>query len=220
MGPEGLTLLQELLQEAKKQGYYVLLDGVEVWTMQAAQFAADMLFTEQWLFDGLIVSAYIGSDGLKPYMALLKEQKKMLFAVLRTANKTAPELQDLLTGTRLVHMAAADVVNRLGEQLPSRCGYWQIGSVGAANAADSLRSLRAKYQSMFLLVDGMDYSNANAKNCSYAFDKLGHGAAVCAGTSVTAAWQAEETDGQNYVELAVQAAERMKKNLLRYITIL
>ena len=55
---------------------------------------------------------------------------------------------------------------------------------------------------------------------SYAFDKLGHGAIACAGFSVTAAWDTDTSDGTDYVERAVQAAERMKKNLLRYITIL
>ena len=72
----------------------------------------------------------------------------------------------------------------------------------------------------FLLVDGLDYPSGNAKNCSYAFDRFGHGAVVCAGPSVTAAWQLNETDGSDFVSQAVQAAERMKKNITRYITVL
>ena len=32
--------------------------------------------------------------------------------------------------------------------------------------------------------------------------------------------KAAETDGKDYLEQAVQAAERMKKNLTRYVTIL
>ena len=73
---------------------------------------------------------------------------------------------------------------------------------------------------MFLLVDGLDYPSGNAKNCSHAFDRFGYGAAVCAGPSVTAAWKENETDGHDYVDFAVLAAERMKKNITRYITIL
>jgi microcompartment protein CcmK/EutM len=63
---------------------------------------------------------------------------------------------------------------------------------------------------MFLLVDGSDYSGANAKNCSAAFDKLGHGAVVCAGSSITAAWQEEHSAQVDAVTSAVQAAEREK----------
>jgi hypothetical protein len=73
---------------------------------------------------------------------------------------------------------------------------------------------------LFLLVDGYDLPNANAKNCNLAFDKLGHGAVVCAGTGITAAWNDETNDGVDYVVRAVEAAERMKKNLLRYTTVL
>lgn len=218
LGTDGLQLLNFLLNRAQEFGFYVLLDSVEALSRQAAQTAAATLL--EWPCDGLVVSGYIGSDALKPYVEKLKESGKDLFVVIRTANKTATELQDLVTGSRLVYTALADTVKRLGEPLVGRCGYSQVAGIGPATSADCLRTLRTKYKEMFLLVEGYDYSNANAKNCSFAFDRLGHGAAVCAGQSVTAAWRQEETDGEEYVLLAAQAAERMKKNLTRYITVL
>lgn len=218
MGPEGLEMLPVLLEQAKEKGYYVLLDGPESFSKSAAQMASEVVLA--LACDGVVLSAYVGSDCLKPYVQKLKDSGKSLFMVIRSANKSAAELQDLMTGSRLMHMAAADMTNRLGEPLVGRWGYSLIGGVGAATSADSLRALRSKYKGMFLLVDGYDYPNANAKNCSFAFDKLGHGAVVCAGRAITGAWLAEETDGTQFVELALQAAERMKKNLLRYITVL
>ena len=145
---------------------------------------------------------------------------KALFDVLRTANRSAAELQDLLTGSRLVHIAAADIVNRLAEPRAGKCGYSAIGAVAGASSSHSLRTLRQKYNRLFLLLDGYDYANSNAKNCSEAFDRLGHGAAACAGQSVTAAYIAEEADSREYVACAQRAAERMKKNLTRYVTVL
>ncbi len=218
-GAEGLQSLVRILHKAKELDYYVLLEGMEALSSQDAEsFAKIMMDKENPLcFDGLILSAYIGSDALKPYLSLLKDSGKDLFVVVRTANKTAAELQDLLTGTRLMHMAKADMVNRFTQPLVGRCGYSQVAVMAGASSADSLRSLREKYKEIFLLLDGCDYPNANAKNCSYAFDKLGHGAAACAGLSILAAWQ--ETEGDS-IELAVQAAQRLKKNLTRYITIL
>lgn len=222
LGPDGLFLMSRMTRYAKEREYYVLLDAPESLGPQSAELAVKSLFTEQCLyaFDGLVISAYAGSDVLKPYVKALKGSTKDLFVVLRTANKSAAELQDLLTGSRLVHMAAADIVYRLCEPMVGRSGYSQIAAIGPASVADVLKKLRARYKSLFLLIDGYDYTNANAKNCSYAFDRLGHGAIACAGRGITAAWQAEETAGMEYVELAVQAAERMKKNLLRYITVL
>ena len=117
-------------------------------------------------------------------------------------------------------MAAADIVYRFCEPLVGRSGYSQVAAIGPASVADVLKKLRTRYKSLFLLLDGYDYPNSNAKNCSFAFDKLGHGAIACAGSSITQAWNTDTSDSTDYVQCAVQAAERMKKNILRYITIL
>ena len=219
LGAEGVGLLQELLRTATAKGYYVLLDCVQVLSAQQAELAAQALLgNEDWAFHGLIVSSYIGTDGLKPFVKQIGEQA--VFGVIRTANKSASELQDLLSGNRLAHGAAADVVNRMGEPLPGKCGYHRVGALAAASSADSLRTVRSKYSRLFMLLDGYDYPNSNAKNCSFAFDKFGHGAAACAGESVVAAWKEPETEREDYLTAAVEAAERMKKNLCRYVTIL
>lgn len=219
LGAEGLSLLTRLLGEAKRQGYYVLLDAPETLSPVAARNAAAIFDTQDTLYpcDGLVVSSYLGSDILNGYLPLCKNGKS-LFAVVRTANRTAPEIQDLLSGGRLVHTAAADIVNRLGETQVGKWGFSQVGALASASSADSLRALRSKYPKLFLLLDGYDYPNANAKNCSFAFDKLGHGAAACAGASVVAAWK--DTDSEDYAAAAVEALLRMKKNLTRYITVL
>lgn len=221
-GSEGLCAMDQVLKLAREKGFYVFLDAPEALSSQLATMAADKLFGTgaEVCFDALTCTSYIGSDGMRPYIDLMRKNDKDFFVVIRTANRSAPELQDLLTGSRLVHMARADIVNRFAEAFMSRCGYSRIAVMAAASSADSLRSLRVKYPKLFLLLDGFDYPNSNAKNCSYAFDKLGHGAIACAATSVAAAWQAEESDGWQFVAQAVSAAERMKKNLTRYINIL
>lgn len=221
-GAAGLDALENALKAAKNNGFYVILDAPEAMSLQNAEYGASVLLDPdcQWCFDGLVLTAYIGSDALRPYADAMAGSDKALFAVLRTANRSAPELQDLLTGSRLVHIAAADVVNRLAEPRIGKCGYSAIGGVAGASSAHSLRTLRQKYNRLFLLLDGYDYSNSNAKNCSEAFDRLGHGAAACAGQSVTAAYLAEEADAGEYVACAQRAAERMRKNLTRYVTVL
>lgn len=220
-GEEGVTILSELLHQAKAFGFYVLLDAPEMLSAMAAEHVAGFLGVENSPYpcDAVVISAYLGSDILRPFQALCK-QGISVFPVIRSANRSAPELQDLLTGTRLVHTAAADLVNRYGEIQIGKYGYSQMGALAAASSADSLRTLRTKYKRMFLLVDGYDYPNANAKNCSYAFDNLGHGAAVCAGTAIVGAWKELQQDTADPVVAAVEALERMKKNITRYVTVL
>ena len=220
-GAAGLESLSTLLQRAKDLGYYVLLDGVEALSPSEAEYNAQCFMGADcpWCYDGLIMPAYIGSEGIKPYLAMMKDNGKDLCVVVRTGNRTAGELQDLLTGTRLMHMAAADIVDRFTKPLMTKCAYSQLAMVGGASSVSSLTSLRTKYKDAFILVDGCDYSNANAQNCAAAFDQLGHGAAVCAGLSVVAAWQEEGSETDEHAA-AVEAVKRLKKNLQRYITVL
>lgn len=221
MGAEALDQLRALLEEASGEGFYVLLDGPQILSGWGAERAAQNLLGEdaQFFCDGLVINANIGSDAVKPFLPYCKAGKD-LFVVVRSPNKSAAELQDLMTGSRLVHNATADMVNRFGEPILGKCGYSHIGALVSAGAAASLMTLRKQYNRTFLLVDGLDYPSGNAKNCSNAFDRFGHGAVVCAGPSITVAWKQAETDGKDYLEQAAQAAERMKKNITRYITVL
>ncbi len=223
MGADGLHALTDVLNTAKELKYYVALDAPEIVSPRAAAMTAEAIWGEGSLYpcDGLIINGYLGSDVIKPFLQYCKDGKKDLFVVARTGNKSAPELQDLLSGGRLVHAAAADHVNRYGGDTAGKFGYTRVGIVAGASAAESLRALRAKYPKLFMLIDGFDYPNANAKNCANAFDKFGHGAVACGGTAITCTWkQAENSDGHDFAEHALAAAERMKKNLTRYTTVL
>ena len=222
LGAEGMTELTAILKTAKDQGYYVAMEGPFVLSPMMAAATAEAVWGEHAAYpcDGLIINGYPGSDIIKPFLPYCKEKGKDLFPVVRTSNKSAPEIQDLLSGTRLVHAAAADLINRFGADNVGKFGYARVAITAGASSAESLRTLRGKYPRLFLLLDDMDYSGCNAKICSNAFDKFGHGAVVCAGPSVTSAWKQEESDGTDYLERAAAAAERMKKNLTRYKTIL
>ena len=222
LGAEGINQLTEVLKYAKKLGYYVTLDAPEILGVRSAERTAEVVFADHSPFpcDSLILLSYLGTDCVKPFLEGCKTGKKDIFVAIRTANRTAPELQDLRAGGRLVHIAGADLVNRCADGLTGKFGYSPVGILSAANAPDSLRALREKYPRLFLLVDGYGAVGANAKNCAWAFDKLGHGAIVCGGGSILRAWQQAESDGSDYVSQAETSVERMKRNLSRYITIL
>lgn len=220
LGAEGLNALSQLLKEAQELGFYVLLDAPVILTPEDAQNIADTIFGgEQYPCDGLLISPYIGSDAIKPFVSFCKADKD-LFVVARSANKSAMELQDLMTGTRLVHTATMDIISRCGENIYGKNGYSRVAAVVSAGSPNSISAIRNGYKYTYLLVDGLEYPSGNHKNCSLAFDRFGYGAVVCAGTSITAAWKENGTDGTDFVAQAVEAADRMKKNLSRYVTIL
>ncbi len=217
---DGTQKLSSLLKLAGSLGYFVLLDGPGMLSPWAAQRAADGFFGENSLYpcDGLVLSPYIGSDAIKPFLLYCKAGKSVFYAV-RSANKSAAEVQDLMTGGRLTHQAVADIVNRHGEAVLCKCGYYAIGALTAATNGGAVKNLRIKYNRMFLLVDGYDYPGGNGKNACYGFDKFGHGCAVSVGPAIVGAWR-EEGDGTDYLERAQQALKRIQNNLKTYVTVL
>ena len=216
----GLEVLSKLLQRAGELGFYVILDGPAVNTPWGAERAAGLLAEgSAYPCHCLIADPYIGSDAIKPFLPACKNGRAVFFAV-RTPNKSAVELQDLMTGARLAHVAAADLVNRHGEPIFGKCGYSHVGVLTAGTNANAVMGLRQKYKRLFLLVDGMDYPGGNAKICSYGFDQFGHGAAISVGPSVVAAWKENESEGFDFTRQAVKAVERIKNNLSRYFAIL
>lgn len=223
LGPEGLGELKSVLNAAASANLYVALEAPELLSPMMAASTAEAVFAgeeKRWPCEGLIISVYPGTDCIRPFLPYCKEGKKDLFCVIRTSNKSAPELQDLMTGSRLVHTAAADLINRFGAETTGKCGYARVAAVAGGSSSESLRTLRSKYPRLFLMIDDIDYSNCNAKNCAAAFDKFGHGAVACAGPTITGAWKQAESDGRDYLDQAAAAAERMKKNLTRYTTVL
>lgn len=217
LGSEGLEQLSLVLQKARSLGYYVILDWQHLESGVMAELSAKTILKDEiWKCDAVTVCSYGGSEAVKPY--LQAAGKKAVFVSAKTGNKSGSELQDLQTGGRMVYTAAADLITRWGENALDRCGYSRVAAVAGAVNAGSLRTLRQKYPRLFLLVEGLEVPGANAKNCSHAFDKMGHGALVCAGSSILGAWQDRE-DG-DYLAAAKEAADRLKRNLTRYVTIL
>lgn len=216
-GAEGLRALEELLVFSREQGYYVVLDAPELLSSSAAADLADM-WKQRLCCDALVVSPWLGSDVLRPLASVCGEDKAV-FAVVRSVNRSAYELQDLLSGSRHVHVAAMDLVNRHGETLIGKYGYSRMGALVGAASANVIKTLRGKYSRAFFLIDGIELSHGNFKNASLAFDKFGRGAIACAGSSVMAAWT-EEGAPEDPVEAARQAVVRIKKNLTRYVTVL
>lgn len=214
LGGDGLTQLQRILHCARELGYYVALEAPELLQPALGELAAERLLGAEAYYpcDGVIISTYLGSDLWKAFLPYLA-RKKDVFCVLRTGNRSGSELQDRLTGARMLHVAAADYLSPSAEEYVGKFGFSRLGVVTGASSAESLGLLRSKYPKLFQLVDGLDYPNCNAKNCASAFNQFGHGAVVCSGSAITCAWEQEEGDP---LELAVKASDRVRRILTGY----
>ncbi|MDY4754019.1 MAG: hypothetical protein SO355_01565 [Candidatus Faecousia sp.] len=221
-GDRGISLLSNLMKLASSLGYYTLLDAYGISSAASAKHSADSIWgaDSRLQCDGILISGYFGSEIIKPFLPYCENKKKDLFVLVRSPNKSSSEIQDLLAGSRTVHMAAADYVNRFGASTVGKYGYSRVGIAASATVGDSVKMLRAKYPQLFIILDGLDATGANAKNASYGFNSLGHGAIGCVGNSVTCAWKNPEFQGMDFVQAAVASAQKHQRKIDRYISIL
>lgn len=231
LGWQGVKVMQEVLAYAKKQGYYVLLETMRSDVEHIAALTAESVFegldiggerTFPYPCDGLVLTGYLGSDGVKPFLPHLQQAEeaacKNLFIVLRSSNRSAVEVQDLLSGDRVIYRAMADLAQRWNTERVGKFGYGELGAVVAAQSPLALQELRKRYDKLFFLVPGLGAQGGAAKHAAYAFDRLGHGAIVCVSRSVIGAWQ--ELAGMDYPEAAQKAVEKLKSQLSDHIMVL
>ena len=227
LGWQGVKAMQEVLALAKKLNYYVILETMRTDVGHIAAVNAESVFGgltigEEKYYpypcDALLVNGYLGSDGIRPYLPYVKEAGKNLFVVLKSSNKSSPEVQDLVSGGRVIHTAMADLTLRWSTELFGSCGYGEVGAVVGLSSPTAIQALRKRYDTLFFLVPGYGAQGGVAKHAAYAFDRLGHGAAVCASRSIIGAWR--EQAEVDWPEAAAAAVEKMKKQLEAYVTVL
>lgn len=227
LGADGVAAMQEVLRYAQELGYYVLLDLSRADLWNAAEDLAQACFGAlsvgentftPYACEGVLLNGYLGSDAVKPFTEFCAGGKNV-FLTARSSNKSAREVQDLLSGDRVVYQVMADLAMRWSGGLFGAHGYSQIGIVAGATNRQVLETLRRKYDRLFFLVPGYGAQGAGAKDAQFAFDRMGHGAVIMAGRSICNAWQ-KSGCGEEYQTAAVEAAGKMKKQLLSYITVM
>lgn len=222
LGASGTQSLQNLSQYAAQKGYYVLFDAMYGSISTQALFEGISLgdaVYQPYTADAVAINAYAGSDSIKPFLPYCKKAGKNLFVQVKTHNKSAHELQDLLSGDRVVYSAVADLVQRWSSGAVGTQGYSEIAIMAGASDASALRNLRATYEQLFILVTGYGASRDGGNNAQYAFDQLGCGAIVADTGTIATAWKKAGTDGRDFREQAKQAAQKMKDDILKFVVI-
>lgn len=230
LGADGISVMQKLCAQAKSLGYYVILETMRTDLEAAASLQAQTYLGDQSCFaekvpglyeaDALCIGAFTGSDGIKPYLPYCKEKSKNIFILTKTPNKSSREVQDLISGDRVIYTVMMDLIMRWSVDVFAKSGYSQLGAVIGATHPQVLREMRDKYDRLFFLVTGYGVSGGMAKDVQHAFDKFGHGAVVEASRYIIGAWQNAETDGSDFAERACAAALKMKQDISKYVTVI
>ncbi len=224
LGPDGVDVLKRTIDYAKSKGLYVIVDGKRndigaTATAYAEAYLGMIEFEGVTLrafdADGLTVNAYLGSDGIKPFTKYCGE--KSIFVLVKTSNKSAIEIQDMMAGDRPLYRVMASRVENWGADFVGEYGYSNVGAVVGATYPDELKLLRQVCPRTFFLVPGYGAQGGTAADVEGAFDREGRGAIINSSRGIMCAWQKKNDDGRNFVEAACEAAMKMKRELNAYV---
>lgn len=216
LGPAGFSAYLDAIAFARARGLLVIGDikrgdvGSTAEAYARAHLGPDGA-------DAVTVNPYLGSDSLQPFIRAARANERGLFALVKTSNKSATEIQDLkVDGEPLCHHVAR-LVEKLGAQDIGECGYSLLGAVVGATHPASAAALRKQMPHAFFLVPGYGAQGGSARDCAPNFLPDGLGAVVNSSRGIIFAWSAERWRDRftpDQWRLATEAAVvRMKQSL-------
>ena len=215
LGVPGMECLRQTIAYAKNKGLLILLDGKRNDIGSTAKaYAESYLEQKKIAADSITINPYLGRDGILPF---LENKERGAFALLRTSNPSAVDLQDLkLDDGRTVYQAVGDFLQELGRDYIGECGYSNLAAVVGATYPKELKEIRAQLESVFFLIPGFGAQGGGAADIKAGFDKNGRGAVINSSRGINFAYRKEKYShfgAENYAKAARAAAEKMKNEI-------
>ena len=157
------------------------------------------------------VNPYLGSDGVKPFMDVCKEEKKGIFVLVKTSNPSSGEFQDQEINGRPLYELVGEKVAQWGDELMGD-GYSYVGAVVGATYPEMGKVLRKIMPKTFILVPGYGAQGGKGADLVHFFNEDGLGAIVNSSRGIIAAYKQEkykEFGAENYADASRQAVKDM-----------
>ena len=141
--------------------------------------------------DFATVNPYLGSDGVKPFIEVCREEGKGLFILVKTSNPSSGEFQDRLIDGRPLYEYVGEKVAQWGEEHMGD-DYSYIGAVVGATYPEMGRILRKLMPKTFILVPGYGAQGGSGEDLVHFFNQDGLGAIVNSSRGIIAAYKQEK----------------------------
>ena len=141
--------------------------------------------------DFATVNPYLGTDGIKPFVDICKEEKKGLFILVKTSNPSSGEFQDRMIDGKPLYEHVAEKVAAWGEALMGDA-YSYVGAVVGATYPEIGKVLRKVMPKSFILVPGYGAQGGKGADLVHYFNEDGLGAIVNSSRGIIAAYKQEK----------------------------
>ncbi len=199
-GIEGLKIYEKTVRYCQEKGLLVIGDAKrgDIGSTSAAYATAhlgkvkvgDSVCTA-FGTDFLTVNPYLGTDGVKPFVDVCKEQDKGIFVLVKTSNPSSGEFQDRLVEGKPLYEHVADKVVEWGRDCMDGA-YSNVGAVVGATYPEMSAVLRKQMPNTYFLVPGYGAQGATALDLKPCFNEDGFGAIVNSSRGIIAAYKQEK----------------------------
>ncbi|MCR5655245.1 MAG: orotidine-5'-phosphate decarboxylase [Lachnospiraceae bacterium] len=166
--------------------------------------------------DFVTVNPYLGSDGVRPFMDVCKEEKKGIFVLVKTSNPSSGELQDRLVDGKPLYEHVGAMVDAWGSEVMGD-SYSYVGAVVGATYPEMGKALRKIMPKTYILVPGYGAQGGKGKDLVHFFNEDGLGAIVNSSRGIIAAYQQdaykEKFAEANYADASRAAVIAMKEDI-------
>ena len=166
--------------------------------------------------DFVTVNPYLGSDGVKPFIDVCKEENKGLFILVKTSNPSSGEFQDqVVDGTPLYELVGRRVAQWAEECMDG--SYSNIGAVVGATYPKMGQALRKIMPKSYILVPGYGAQGGKAEDLLPYFNEDGLGAIVNSSRGIIAAYKQEKYakfGEENFGDASRQAVIDMREDIM------
>lgn len=199
-GVEGVIVFKKIVDYCKEKGLVVIgdvkrgdigstseayavghLGKVQVGSQTYAGFDEDFA----------TVNPYLGSDGVKPFIKVCKENNRGIFVLVKTSNPSSGELQDKLVDGKPLYELVGKMVDEWGSDCIGESGFSEVGAVVGATYPEQGRILRAIMPKTYILVPGYGAQGGKGKDLVHFFNEDGLGAIVNSSRGIIAAYKQE-----------------------------
>lgn len=158
--------------------------------------------------DFATVNPYLGTDGIKPFVDVCREEHKGIFVLVKTSNPSSGEFQDRIIDGRPLYELVGEQVAKWGEDCMGD-GYSYVGAVVGATYPEQGKILRKIMPKSYILVPGYGAQGGKGKDLTDYFNEDGLGAIVNSSRGIICAYKQEayaKFGASGYADAARQAA--------------
>lgn len=219
-GIEGLKAYAKTVDYCQKKGLIVIGDVKrgDIGSTSAAYAAGHLgrvkvgnTICSGFHTDFITVNPYLGTDGVKPFVDVCREEDKGIFVLVKTSNPSSGEFQDRLIEGRPLYEWVGEQVAAWGKEHMGD-SYSYVGAVVGATYPAQGKALRKLMPKTFILVPGYGAQGGRGKDLVHFFNDDGLGAIINSSRGIIAAYKQEaykKFGPENFAEASRQAVKDM-----------